>query len=88
MLRRRVHLGLAEAMVDHVENGVFVEIGANDGVTLSNTCYFERELGWRPRYTFEQALPETIAWYQSQDEWLQRVTSGAYREYYAAQYGS
>ena len=34
-----------------------------------------------------QALPRTIAWYQSQDEWLQRVRSGAYREYYTAQYG-
>ena len=26
--------------------GVFVDIGAYDGVALSNTCYFERELGW------------------------------------------
>ncbi len=48
----------------------------------------ERELGWTPRYTFEQALPQTIEWYLSQDEWLQRVRSGAYREYYAEQYGS
>ena len=46
------------------------------------------ELGWEPRYTFEQALPLTIRWYQSQDVWLQRVRSGAYREYYAQQYGS
>ncbi len=45
------------------------------------------ELGWEPRFTFEEALPLTIAWYQSQDTWLQRVRSGAYREYYAAQYG-
>ena len=47
----------------------------------------ERELGWRPRYTFEQALPQTIEWYLSQDEWLQRVRTGAYREYYERQYG-
>lgn len=26
--------------------GVFVDIGASDGVTLSNTAHFERELGW------------------------------------------
>ncbi len=26
--------------------GVFVDIGAYDGLTLSNTYYFERELGW------------------------------------------
>lgn len=47
----------------------------------------ERELGWTPRFTFEQALPMTIAWYQSQAEWLQGLRSGAYREYYERQYG-
>lgn len=26
--------------------GVFVDIGAHDGVTLSNSYYFEKELGW------------------------------------------
>ncbi len=45
------------------------------------------ELGWSPRFTFDQALPLTIRWYQTQKEWLQRVRSGAYREYYARQYG-
>ncbi len=29
-----------------LRNGVFVDIGANDGVTLSNSYYFEKELGW------------------------------------------
>jgi len=28
-------------------NGVFVDIGANDGITNSNTYYLEKELGWR-----------------------------------------
>lgn len=28
------------------KNGVFVEIGAHDGVSYSNTVYFEQELGW------------------------------------------
>jgi len=46
-----------------------------------------RELGWEPRFAFEQALPRTIRWYQSQPLWLQRVRSGAYREYYERQYG-
>src|SRR5439155_26700748 len=27
-------------------DGVFVDVGAYDGVALSNTCYFEKELGW------------------------------------------
>lgn len=27
-------------------NGLFVDIGANDGITYSNTYFFEKELGW------------------------------------------
>jgi dTDP-glucose 4,6-dehydratase len=46
-----------------------------------------RELGWAPRFSFESALPRTIQWYLSHGPWLQRVRSGAYREYYAQQYG-
>ena len=47
----------------------------------------QRELGWSPRFTFDQALPLTIRWYQEHGPWLTRVRSGAYREYYARQYG-
>ncbi|MEZ5977133.1 MAG: dTDP-glucose 4,6-dehydratase [Planctomycetota bacterium] len=46
-----------------------------------------RELGWSPRYTFEEALPRTIAWYREHSDWLASVRSGSYREYYALQYG-
>jgi FkbM family methyltransferase len=33
-------------LLGHPRDGVFVDIGANDGVTISNTLYFEKELGW------------------------------------------
>ncbi|MDO9438424.1 FkbM family methyltransferase [Hydrogenophaga sp.] len=35
-----------EKYVD-VDNGYFVELGANDGVTQSNSLYFEKHRGWR-----------------------------------------
>jgi dTDP-glucose 4,6-dehydratase len=44
------------------------------------------ELGWSPRFTFEEALPLTIDWFRSNKGWLDRVRSGAYRDYYAKQY--
>jgi FkbM family methyltransferase len=28
-------------------NGVFLDIGAHDGIIYSNTCFFEKELGWK-----------------------------------------
>jgi len=47
----------------------------------------ERELGWTPSLTFEEGLSETIDWYLANPEWIERVQSGAYREYYTQQYG-
>jgi dTDP-glucose 4,6-dehydratase len=48
----------------------------------------ENELGWRPRETWESGLRKTIAWYEANPGWVARARSGAYREFYAHQYGS
>ncbi|WP_191089019.1 dTDP-glucose 4,6-dehydratase [Arenibacter lacus] len=45
-----------------------------------------KELGWEPSVTFEEGLAKTIDWYLENEEWLARVTSGDYREYYERQY--
>ena len=44
------------------------------------------ELGWKPSVTFEEGLSQTIDWYLQNPEWLEHVTSGAYQNYYDAQY--
>lgn len=33
----------------------------------------ERELGWKPKYKFETAIPETIHWYVNHEDWVKRV---------------
>ncbi|MGA1599017.1 MAG: dTDP-glucose 4,6-dehydratase [bacterium] len=48
----------------------------------------KRELGWVPAHTFEEGIAKTIHWYLEHPEWIQEVTSGAYLEYYAQQYGA
>jgi len=45
-----------------------------------------RELGWEPSVQFEEGLEITVDWYLKNNEWLDNVTSGAYQEYYEAQY--
>jgi dTDP-glucose 4,6-dehydratase len=45
------------------------------------------ELGWRPEVSFERGLADTIRWYQENTNWVSRVRSGAYRDYYKKQYG-
>lgn len=37
---------LIEVVFKHKKNGVFFDIGAHDGISYSNTYYFEKELGW------------------------------------------
>ena len=45
-----------------------------------------KELGWKPSVTFEEGLSKTIDWYLENQQWLQDVTSGAYKQYYEKQY--
>lgn len=53
-----------------------------------DSALVEAELGWQPRETWESGLLKTIRWYQDNPEWIARARSGAYREYYARQYGT
>ena len=48
----------------------------------------ERELGWSPVMNFEEGLRLTIDWYRANPGWVQRVKSGAYRDYYTRNYGA
>ncbi len=38
-----------------------------------------QELGWKPNETFESGIRKTVQWYLDNDDWVQKVTSGAYR---------
>lgn len=44
------------------------------------------ELGWQPSMTAEEGFRQTINWYLNHSQWLESVTSGAYRAYYNKQY--
>jgi dTDP-glucose 4,6-dehydratase len=46
----------------------------------------ERELGWKPAETFETGIRKTVQWYLANGDWVQRVQSGAYREWISTQY--
>lgn len=46
----------------------------------------ERELGWTPSETFETGIRKTVAWYLANQDWVDRVTSGAYRHWVSKNY--
>ena len=41
----------------------------------------KRELGWSSKYTFEEGLNNTIDWYLDNQEWLESIDSGNYKNY-------
>jgi dTDP-glucose 4,6-dehydratase len=47
----------------------------------------QKNLGWVPAESFETGIRKTIDWYLNNQEWLDHVTSGAYRQYYESMYG-
>jgi dTDP-glucose 4,6-dehydratase len=44
------------------------------------------DLGWYPETPFEKGIVLTIQWYLDHKDWMERVTSGAYQEYYEKMY--
>ena len=47
----------------------------------------DRELGWRPKFTFEQGIEKTVDWYLENRSWSESVMDGSYQQYYATMYG-
>ncbi len=45
-----------------------------------------KELGWSPSLQFEEGIEKTVKWYLENQEWLDQVTSGVYRDYYQKMY--
>ena len=45
-------------------------------------------LGWQPETPFEIGIVKTIDWYLENEEWVERVTSGEYRNYIEQMYHS
>lgn len=75
-------LGKPESLITHVQD----RPGHDRRYAIDNTK-ITTLLGWRPTYTFEDGIRETIRWYLEHAEWVERVTSGAYQDYYEDMYG-
>ncbi|MET3210901.1 UNVERIFIED_CONTAM: dTDP-glucose 4,6-dehydratase [Paenibacillus sp. PvR008] len=76
-------LGKPESLISYVQDrpGHDRRYGIDPTKTMN-------ELGWKPKYSFETGIKETIRWYLDNKEWWTRIQSGEYKHYYAKQYGS
>jgi dTDP-glucose 4,6-dehydratase len=82
-LVRRIlaELGKSEDLIRYVEDRP-----GHDRRYAINSGPIQADLGWRPQHSFEDGLASTVHWYLEHREWWERVRSGAYRDYYSAQY--
>jgi dTDP-glucose 4,6-dehydratase len=74
-------LGKGEEMIEFVEDRP-----GHDWRYAIDAAKIKKELGWRPKYNFDEALGATVKWYQDNERWWQKIKSGEYLEYYKKQY--
>ncbi|MGN0033176.1 MAG: dTDP-glucose 4,6-dehydratase [Candidatus Limimorpha sp.] len=48
----------------------------------------QRELGWEPSLQFEEGIEKTVKWYLENQQWLDNITSGDYKNYYESMYNN
>jgi dTDP-glucose 4,6-dehydratase len=53
---------------------------AIDPTKLSN------ELGWKPDYSFQKSMADTVGWYLDHQDWWTRIKKGDYAQYYERMY--
>lgn len=53
-----------------------------------DTTKIESELDWSAQEDFESGLRKTVRWYLANREWLDRITSGSYRDWIRQNYGA
>jgi len=75
-------VGASEDLITYVKD----RPGHDRRYAIDNTK-ITTTLGWAPFYTFEQGIKETVEWYLNNQEWVQRVLSGDYANYYEKMYG-
>ena len=51
-----------------------------------NATKIKNELGWQPTEKFESGLRKTVQWYLDHAQWVENVTSGAYRNWISQNY--
>ena len=74
-------LGKGEELITHVKD----RPGHDRRYAIDNTK-ITTQLGWAPAYTFEEGIAETIQWYLSHQEWMDKILSGDYQNYYERMY--
>ena len=75
------HLNKSEDLIQYVTDRL-----GHDRRYAIDSSKIQNELGWKPEYSFEDAITKTIDWYITNESWWKRILSGEYANYYRLQY--
>ena len=74
--------GTSDKLITYVKDRAGHDLRyAIDSTKLKN------ELGWEPSLQFEEGIEKTVKWFLENQEWMDNVTSGDYKNYYKKMYG-
>ncbi|MES1927750.1 dTDP-glucose 4,6-dehydratase [Salinisphaera dokdonensis CL-ES53] len=79
--RRARTIGRHEALIQFVSDRP-----GHDRRYAIDDSRISQELRWQPKQSFESGLRQTVDWYLEHPGWVERVRSGAYREWIEANY--
>ncbi|MGM7702952.1 dTDP-glucose 4,6-dehydratase [Pseudalkalibacillus sp. Hm43] len=69
-------LGKSETLIEFVTD----RLGHDKRYAIDPTKI--EKLGWRPTYTFESGIAQTIEWYLDHQDWWEQILSGEYQKYF------
>ena len=75
-------MGKDETMIEYVKDRL-----GHDRRYAIDWTKINKELGWKPQYSFDDWLEKTVTWYKEHQEWWKRIKNGEYQAYYVSQYG-
>lgn len=75
------YLGKFESLITYIKDRP-----GHDRRYAIDPSKIKKDLGWEPKYTFEQGIKKTIEWYCNNREWWQKIKSGEYMNYYDRMY--
>lgn len=70
-----------ETLIKHVKD----RLGHDRRYAIDPTK-IKNELGWEPEARFEDGIKKTIDWYLENQEWMKKVITGEYMEFYEKNY--
>jgi len=75
------HLKKPEDLIQYVKDRP-----GHDRRYAIDSSKIKKELNWKPEFTFEEAIVQTIDWYVKNKNWWERIITGEYQQYFQTQY--